>query len=211
MTDKQQIFTSEDQQQEIGVVNETINTSIEEIIEQPSEDTVENSEIQEIATSVADILLQIKISNRKDEIIDNLHKELQQYKSGLQETIIAPVLKTIVREYDRVSKQYHFYLEKLQEEPQSELFSKLLSEFEMISFSLLNLLSDYGIEPFSFNAGDVRDSKLQKIVEIIEAEGMEQDGTVANCVSCGFRNIETTRLFRQAEVKIFKLKNDIIQ
>ena len=116
------------------------------------------------------------------------------------------MLKAIVREYDRVNKQYRFYLEKLQTEPQSELFNKLLSEFEMISFALLNLLCDYDIEQFDFKTGDAHDIKMQKIVEVIETDNSQKDGTVAECIVCGFRNIETARLFRQAEVKIYKLK-----
>jgi molecular chaperone GrpE (heat shock protein) len=165
-----------------------------------------NSEFKELADNVAELISLIKISNHKDEVIDNLHKELMQYKQGLQEAIIAPLLKAIVREYSWISKQYRFYLEKSQEEPQSELFNKLLSEFKMLSFSLLNLLSDYDIEAFDFKTGDARNIKLQKFVEIVETGEEQQDGTVAECVTCGFRNIETTRLFHQAEVKIYKLK-----
>ena len=208
MTDKQEIYTSEEPQQEFETTNIIVETSTptEETSGQPSEETVENPEIKAIAANVAEILSLVKISNRKDEIIDNLHKELQQYKSGLQDAIITPILKAIVREYDRVSKQYRFYIEKTQEEPQSKLFSKLLSEFEMLSFSLLNLLGDYDIEPFNFKEGDAHDVKLQKIIEVVETADPQQDGVVAECISCGFCNITTTRLFRQAEIKIYKLK-----
>ena len=234
MKEKQEIFTSEfleqfsklkevvekyvsampaeESQQAVDTIDTSVGIPISEgsTTEAVNEEAIENLEIKAIAVNVSDILSQIKVSNRKDEIIDHLHKELMQYKAGLQAAIIAPLLKAVVREYDRVSKQYRFYLEKSQAEPQSELFKKLLSEFEMISFSLLNLLNDYDIEPFVFKAGDTRDSKLQKIVELIETEDPEQDGTVADCVACGFRNIDTARLFRQAEVKIYKLKNNSI-
>jgi molecular chaperone GrpE (heat shock protein) len=230
MTEKQEIFTSEFlevfgklkelaekiipdvqaevPQQDIETAYASVDTSTptEETTEQSSEDTVENLEIKAIAANMIEILSLIKISNRKDKIIDNLHKELMQYIDDLKEFLVVPLLKTIVREYDRANKQYRFYLEKSQTEPQSELFNKLLSEFEIISFSLLNMLSDYDIEPFLFNAGEARDSKLQKIIEVIETEDPEQDGTVAVCVACGFRNIDTARLFRQAEVKIYKQK-----
>jgi len=225
MTEKQEIFTSEF----LGKFGElTLKEFVEKYVltlhvEEPSQ-TVETAEkvvveptskeetavtppdINIIAANVTEILSLVKDSDRKDEIIDNLHKELQQYKNGLQEAIIAPLLKAIVREYDRVSKQYRFYLDKSQEESQSELFGKLLSEFEMLSFSLLNLLGDYDIEPLDFNAGDAYDSKLQKIVEVIETEDPQQDRTVAECIACGFRNIGTARLLRQAEIKIYKLK-----
>jgi len=208
MTEEQKNITSEKPQQEVETVDVITETSIqtEETTEEVSEKNVETLEIKAIAVSVAEILEQIKVSNRKDEIIDNLHKELQQYKSGFQEAIIAPLLKTIVREYGWVSRQYRFYLEKSQEEPQSELFNKLLLEFKVFSSSLLRLLSDYDIEPFTFKEGDENDLKLQNIVEIIETGDLQQDGTVAECIACGFRNIKNNRLFCQAEVKIYKLK-----
>ena len=204
------IFSStqtEEPQQVIETIDET-SSLIEGTTEQTNEETVKNPEINEIATNVAEILSLVKVSNYKDETIDNLHKELQQHKRGLQETIIAPLLKTIVREYGWVRKQYCFYLEKSQEEPQSELFGRLLSEFDMLSFSLLKLLNDYYIEPFHIKEGDEKDFNLQNIVEIVETEDPQQDGTVAECITCGFHNIKNNRLFSQAEVKIYKFKNN---
>lgn len=124
----------------------------------------------------------------------------------MRESFLAPLLKAVVREYDRVGRQHHFYLEKSKAEPQSELFNKLLSEFDMLSISLLSLLSDYEIEPFGFDTGDSHDVRLQKILEVVETEDPEKDGSVAECVICGFRNIETARIFRQAQVRIYKLK-----
>ena len=189
-------------------IEETVEQPNEESVEQVSEEAIENPEIIKIATNITEILSLVKVSNGKDEIIDHLYYELRQYKLGLQETFIAPLLKTIVREYRWVSKQYRFYFEKQQEEPQSELFNKLLLEFKVLSSSLLRLLNDYDIEPFSFKEGDENDLMLQNIVEIIDTEAPKQDGTVAECITCGFRNIKNNRLFCSADVKIYKLKNN---
>ena len=195
-------------QQDINETDATNTDSIseEETPEESIEENTKNTDITGIATNVTEILLQVQDFTYKDKINDDLHKELQQYRNGLKESFNAPLLKAIVREYDRANKQYRFYFEKSQEEQQSELFNKLLSEFEMISFALLNLLSDYDVESFEFNIGDTHDIKLQKIVEVIETEESQKDGSVAECVNCGFRNIETANLFRRAEVKIYKLK-----
>jgi len=222
MTDIKEIFTPEfadiqeeqvEPQQPQQEINETETHTNEEIHkEETSEKKIEenavNIEINEIAAKVEEILLLVRVSNRKDEIIDNLHKELQQYKDSLHEAIIEPLLKAIIREHDWITKLHRIYLKKSQIESQSELFNKLLSELEMISFSMLDLFSDYDIEPFEFQEGDVRDAKLQKIVEIVETKDARKNETVAECVTCGFRNIKTTRLFRQAEVKIYKFKNN---
>ena len=198
----------------IETIEETVEKPIETAIqipaetssEIPSEEIAASLVIKEIADNVSEILLQVQDFTHKDKIINSMHEELQQYKNGLIESIITPLLKAVVREYDKAHKQYNFYLEKYREEAQSELINQLLSEFEMVSFSLLNLLNDYDIESFDFKAGDAHDVKLQRIVEVIETDDTQKDRTVAECFSCGFRNIETARLFRQAEVKIYKLK-----
>ena len=223
MLEKQEIFTSEfleviDKfknfvannivllQAETPRITVKTSNSQENRKEELVEESITNSNINELATNVAEIIALFKVAVHKDQIIDDLHKELMQYKDGLKEAIILPLLKAIVREYDRVSKQYSFFLEKSHEEPQSELFNKLLSEFEMLSFSLLNLLNDYNIEQFDFNIGDAHDIKMQKIIEVIETEDVQKDCTVMECIACGFRNMETSRLLRQAEVKIYKIK-----
>jgi molecular chaperone GrpE (heat shock protein) len=210
MTEKQEFVEKvEEPQQAIEITEEESvvePTATEETAEKPSEETVANSEIKELAANMQEILVQVNVIAREKQINDNLHKKLQEYENGLKEALIATLLKAVVREYDRTSKQYRFYLEKSQTEPQSELFNKLLSEFELLSFSLLNILNDCDYEPFEFNTGDAFDRKLQKIVEDIEIEDQQQVGTVAECVTCGFSNTETGKLLRQAEVKIYKLK-----
>ena len=226
MTEKQEIFTPEFIEM-LGKLKEFVEKiSVEQaetpskmaesattltVQEEPSKNPIEedstNSAISEIATNVAEILSQVQDFTYKDKINNELHKELLEYKNGLKESFNAPLLKAIVREYDRVNKQHRFYLKESQTEPQSELFDKLLSEFEVLSFALLNLLSDHDIEPFDFNAGDTHDIKLQKIVEVIETEDPAKGGTIAECVVCGFRNIETLRILRQAEIKVYKVKN----
>jgi len=198
----------EESQHAVETANVTVDTFTltEETTEQPIKEIIENPEIKTIAANVAEILSQVQDFTYKDKIINDLHEELQKYKKGLKESFNAPLLEAIVHEYDRVNKQYRFYLEKSQSELQSELFNKLLSEFEMLSFALLSLLNDYDIEPFDYKMGDVHDIKLQKIVEVIETDDPQKEGTVEECVVCGFRYVETARLFRKAEVKINKLK-----
>jgi len=175
---------------------------------QQIKETRENLKMETIAANVAEVLSLVKVSNRKDEIIDSFQEELVQYRNGLKDVFLTPLLKAIVFEYDRVSKQYCFYLEKSRTEPQTELFGKLLSEFNTLSTALLILLKNYNIEPFDFNVGDALDFKSQKIIEVVETEDPQKDETVAEYITCGFRNVEMARIFRQAEVKIYKFKNN---
>ncbi|MDR2563130.1 MAG: hypothetical protein LBC98_04225 [Prevotellaceae bacterium] len=144
----------------------------------------------------------------KEKINKELHEDLQKYKEGLKESFISPLLKSIVREYDNNVKQYQAYFDKSVDTPQTELFRSLLKEFQMSAESILILLNDYNLEPFSFEEGATFSSTggEQKITELIETTDSAKDGKVALCTACGFRNMETGKIFRKAEVKIFKVK-----
>jgi molecular chaperone GrpE (heat shock protein) len=143
-------------------------------------------------------------SVRKDRINKELHEELQKYKAGLRKEFITPLLKHIIHEYDRADKQFKFYLQNEQESSKGDLFVKLLKEFQMVSFALLDLLHDYDIDSFEVKEGAQYSAKEHKVVEVIETDDDSKNGTVASCETCGFRDIESGRLLQQANIKVYK-------
>jgi molecular chaperone GrpE (heat shock protein) len=167
-------------------------------------------EIQSFKCNVLDSLKTLTNSvqdfSHREKINRELHEELQKYKGGLRMEFAMPILRSIVREYDRINQLYGFYREKEQDEPQGELFSKLLKEFSTIADSLLEVLGDYNIEPFEVKEGEDYSTREHKSVKIIITEDPEKDGKVEKYIACGFRDIESGRLFRPAEVNIYKLK-----
>ena len=193
------------------MVNEILKQTIDGNIE-PSPKTeektpavsVEIAEIPEIAANVKLILEQVQDFTYKEKINKQLHEELQKYKTGLRKEMISPLLKFIIREYDRTALQYEYYRRKNEEEQQNELFVKLLKEFNIISLSLLDLLSDYGIMPFDVQEGVDYSPSEHKIVKVVETDVEAFDRKVSDFVLCGFKDIETGRLMRQAEINIFK-------
>jgi hypothetical protein len=167
----------------------------------------EVAEIPEMSANVKKILEQVQDFTYKEKINKQLHEELQKHKSGLRKEMISPLLKFIIREYDRAVQQYEFYRKKNEDEPQGELFVKLLKEFNIISLSLLDLLGDYGITPFEAQEGTDYSPSEHKIVKVIEIDVEDFDRKVADFVLCGFKDIETGRLMRQAEINIYKFSN----
>jgi len=144
----------------------------------------------------------------KDKINKELHEELQSYKAGLREEFIKPILKSIIREYDRSNQQFEFYSQKAGTETQSELCAKLLKEFNVVSLGLLDILEDYNVAPFKVNENDEFSSREHKILKVIETDDVSKDGKIEKCVKCGFRDTENGRLLRQAEVCIYKFNNN---
>jgi hypothetical protein len=162
--------------------------------------------VERIEQKIDKVDAQVQDFAYKDKINSELHDELQKYRTGLRKELITPLLKHIIREYDRVGKQYKFYRQREQEAqaPQGELFGKLLKEFDVIGAALLELLNDYGIETFEAKEGEPYLAKTQKIIDTIATDDDTKNATVASCETSGFRDIENDRLLLQAEVKIYK-------
>lgn len=171
------------------------------------EETFESSKIIEITENVNKILEQIQVFSYLELQNRELHSELQKYQSGLKKEIITPILKKVIREYERVTQQFEYYDKKTENDPQNELFAKLLNEFKIVALCMLDLLEDYDITSFDAKKGDDHSPAEHKIINIIETENETLNKKIANCVSCGFRDIETGRLLRQAEVDIYKFTN----
>jgi len=144
----------------------------------------------------------------KDKINKELHEELQSYKAGLREEFVKPILKSIIREYDRAVQLYEFYSRKAETEPQSELFTKLLKEFNILSSGLLDILDDYNLVPFEVHEGDEFLPREHKIFNVIKTDDISKDGKIAKCVKCGFLDTENKRLLRHAEVNLYKISNN---
>jgi len=188
---------------ELETVKNTISGDAEPLETAPTA-AVEIAEIPEIAANVKAILEQVQDFTYKEKINKQLHEELQTYKTGLRKEMISPILKFIIREYDRTTQLYEFYRKKNDDEPQGELFVKLLKEFNVISLSLLDLLNDYGIVPFTVQKESDYSPSEHKIVKVIETDSKALDRKVAEFLLCGFSDSETGRLIRQAEINIFK-------
>jgi molecular chaperone GrpE (heat shock protein) len=161
---------------------------------------------EQAAASLCEIEKSVSEFACKDRINSNLHDELQKYKSGLRMEFVSPLLKSIIREYDRATQQYAFYLQKSQAEPQSELFVKLLKEFNFTALSLLDILDDYNYVPFEVQEDEEYNTREHKITKVIETDDAASDRKIAKCLACGFCDSESGRLIRQAEVTIYKLK-----
>ena len=170
------------------------------------------NEIQRLNTDTLSLLKSIGNSiqdfSYKDKINKELHEELQNYKAGLREQFIKPILKSIIREYDRAVQQYEFYSQKAEVEPQNELFTKLLKEFNMISLGFLDILDDYNLVPFDVHEDDEFLPSEHKIVEAINTDDISKAGKIAKCVKCGFRDTESERLLRHAEVNLYKISKN---
>ena len=168
---------------------------------------------KQILEKLVDIQIQINELSKavgdfayKDEINGRLHDELQKYKGGLRKEFTSPLLKGIIREYDRNIRMIHFYNSN-QEFHDNESARNLLKQFEITADGLLELLNDNDIETFNVNSGDIFLPKEHRLIEVIEVEDPSKDNIIESVISCGFIDNTTGRVFRNPEVRVYKINN----
>jgi len=222
MTEKQEIFTSEflevvDKFKEfvaknIVVVQTEAPLSTVETTEKPIEETVANSDSKELAANVAEILSQVQNFAYKDKINQELHEELQSYKSGLIRETMLPLLRNLILWHGKVTDQYDFYDKKQKEENAdlAVLFPVLLKEYKNLANGLEDLLYDYDIEQEMPAVGEEFNPRIQKSVRTVETEDDTLNRKIAACINAGFRDTVTSRLLKQSEVAVYQ-KNIKIQ
>jgi molecular chaperone GrpE (heat shock protein) len=194
-----------------------INTNKNQSTPIQSEESKTKEELDEIILKQSSVLSSIESSIKnleekvndfsyKDDINSRLHDELQKYKSGLRKEFVTPLLKGIIREYDRSIRMYNYYFQNEDSSIEGK-YLNLLKQFEMTSFGLLELLNDYDIEPFYVNKGELFNPKEHRIIEVIETTDNELDNRIEKQISCGFRDLSNDRLIRSVEVNLYKLKS----
>ena len=187
-----------------------IPITTEKTEEQPVEEIAEKIEIKEIAANVEEILSQVQDFAYKDKINRELHAELQSYKIGLRREILSSVLNDIIRWHGKVSDQYSFYNNKVQEENAdlATLYPTLLNEYKNLADGLEDLLYDYDIEKEEPKEDEDYNPRSQKKFGTISTESEEKDNKVAKCISIGFRDMKTDRLILKPEVIVYQKKTE---
>jgi molecular chaperone GrpE len=168
----------------------------------------EQHEAEKLQLDAIEILL--KESARKEKIIDDLHNELQKYKSGLRRDIISPLLKSLIHYHGKVTDQYRFYKAKQADETvdRAAVFPTLLNEYKNLALGLEDLLYDYDVETVEPKAGEEFNPRTQKAVQSVPADNPDNDRKIVACVNVGFKDAGNERVIKQPEVTVYKLINN---
>ncbi|MBP5547351.1 MAG: nucleotide exchange factor GrpE [Bacteroidales bacterium] len=136
----------------------------------------------------------------KDGLIKDIHNELQQYKTGLRQEIVKPVMKDIILIYDALAELMAKYPEGTSEDAS---FVALRKEANNVMLSIDDLLYAYDIEIVKTSVGDPFDPKVQKAMDKRPAPTDEQDKTIAVVLKTGFKNSATGHMFRDPQVIVY--------
>ena len=171
-------------------------------VNQPKEEKQADDELHGKLQELAD---KIDTAVYQEEIIRDLHHELQQYKKGLIADISKGYVINIINIYERLSDTYMHLGQS--EEPTDLAAAKKLIENNILYISDM-LEDEYSIERFIPLEGDPYKPKEHKAMRTEDTDDAAKANTVAKCLSGGFRSEATGRVLRQARIVVYKLKDE---
>lgn len=155
-------------------------------VEAPSVEVADNF-VGELANEMKNISNKLEEIRYKDQIIKDMHNELQSYKNGLRQEIVKPILKSVIQIYDVLSG-----LDTIQSK-----------ELQSALHAVEDLLFEYDVEPMKAKVGDTFDPKTQNAVAKEETCDETLDRTIARVDKIGFINTHTGNTFRYSSVVVY--------
>ena len=134
----------------------------------------------------------------KNELFDNIHRELVRYQNGALEKIVDSIALDIIQLIDATKGHVRVYESK---EPTEENYQKLLKLVKGIAEDMEDILYRQNIESYCV-LGEKVDVRRQKIIQTVPTEEKSKDNLVAERMASGYEKGE--KVFRPERIKIFK-------
>jgi molecular chaperone GrpE len=133
-------------------------------------------------------------SAHRELIIDQLHEENQQLRSGISKAILDPVVTDLIRLYDQVDRE----VRRLRAAGQD---GRLLWSF---ADDITMILDRCGIEIYSAEPGDPFDRDRHRPLAVVVCPDESRHNTVAEVATAGFAERETGRIRRPVQARFFQ-------
>lgn len=138
----------------------------------------------------------------KNDLFDNMHRELVRYQNGALDKIVDTIALDIIQLVDSTKGHVRVYEKK---EPREENYKKLLRIIKGIAEDLEDILYRQNIESYRVPGHEV-DVRRQKIIQTIPTDDKARDNLVAVRVADGY--MEGDKILRPERIKIFKYEED---
>jgi len=166
----------------------------EEVIPEDSEETELLLRVAERLTGVEQRLGDFhRRSEHREAVIDRLHEENQQLRSGLRKSILDPVAADLFRLYDGLQKE----AVRLDGDPAGRLFASFADEVELI-------LERCGMDAFVPAPGDPFEPSRHTPVATVPTGDPTLHNAVEAVLSNGFAERETGRVRRPARARFWQ-------
>ena len=200
--------------------NNTLNTTEEvPVTDSPALDKYNLEKLQELADSLnrikGDVAMLVEQSEQqrkilasehdKDEMIDNLHRELTSYRNNFKQEITMPMVKSLIRIYNRLSGLSASYKEKFaSEENLPQMCQDFVFEVSNSADAILSSLEEFDIETIQPAQGEQFNPKRHRCVRTEPTSESAVANTISAVLKVGFENISTGRIIEYPEVVVLK-------
>ena len=139
----------------------------------------------------------LKYDAHKDEIIDRLHSELQEYKQDILKKYVLSIVMDVVKVADDIRKWLSYFrsLDVSQRDPR-----KLFRYLEAIPSDLEDVFYWHGVKPFSNEEG-IFDPARQRAIKKLPTDDPVMDKNVAHSIRPGYE--WESKVIRQEMVAVY--------
>lgn len=150
-----------------------------------------NGSVEQLIRQAGDIN---RISKERERIIDRLHEENQQLRSGQIEQIIEPLIRDLVRLFDDLQHTIRTRVDAGDAEG--------LKDIEFFRETVSDILFRYGIDRYEEPQDLLFDPTVHRPLAAVPTNDPEQHRKIARVVRSGFRTEK--RIVRMLEVDVFR-------
>lgn len=145
----------------------------------------------------------IKTDTHKNQLFDNMHKELQDFKNGIFDNITRPLELDIIQLIDSTDKIVEAYSEK---EYSAENYEALKTLVDGIKTDLTDILYRQGIDPFTV-PGEEIDTLKQQIIATVITDKPKLDKKIEKRISPGWT--KQGKVLRAERISAYIMRNDL--
>jgi molecular chaperone GrpE len=139
-------------------------------------------------------------SVHRESVIDRLHEENQQLRSGAARILLEPVIADLIRLHDQLGGEACRLME-------ADGDGRLLWSF---AEDVAQILDRCGIDMFSAQPGDAFERGRHRALAIVPCDDSARHNTVAKAAAAGFIERATERVRRPAHVHVFQYTGESV-
>lgn len=138
-----------------------------------------------------------QISKERERIIDRLHQENQQLRSGELQQAMTPVYRDLIRLHDDLLQTSQRYLAQGEASD-----AEAARDFQSYSHAVMDILYRYGIERYEAAEGAPFNPKEHRALAAVPTADENLDRTIAKAIRFGFRT--EAKIVRLLEAEVYR-------
>lgn len=168
---------------------------------------IDPAALKGIDEKIAKILSKIEDIEYKDKIIKDLHEDLRENKRDFTTELSKPFLTNLVKIHQMLRGVYLRF--KAVESPDTENFPKVIRELENNMLNVQDMLEqEYNLAYEEPEIGSKYNPKEQNALQAVITDDESKNGTIAEVVYGGFRDLDKEKMFKSALVKPYRFEKN---